>query len=115
MRSFRTFSVIVLIVYALLVVAPIVAFLVTALRGGLAAETWAELWRQTTRTLLLRNSLTLSALTAVMATLLGVPIGFLLTRTDVACRRALMLLCAAPLFLPPFLWATAWLHGSMGQ
>jgi iron(III) transport system permease protein len=111
MRSFRTFSIVVLIVYALLVVAPIVAFLVTALRGGLAAETWAELWRQTTRTNLLLNSLTLSTLTAAGATLLGVPIGFLLTRTDVACRRVLMLLCAAPLFLPLFLWATAWQAG----
>jgi iron(III) transport system permease protein len=111
MRSFRSFSIVVLAVYALLVVAPIVAFLVSALRGGLAAETWAELWRQVTRTPLLRNSLALSTLTAAATTLLGVPIGFLLTRTDVAGRRVLMALCVAPLFLPPFLWATAWQAG----
>jgi iron(III) transport system permease protein len=110
-RSFRSFSVLVLALYALLVVAPVVAFAVSALRGGLSAETWVELWRQTTRTNLLRNSLTLSTLTAAAATLLGVPLGFLLARTDVPCRRALTVLCAAPLFLPPFVWATAWQAG----
>lgn len=108
MRAFRQFIFIVLAVYTLLVIAPVIAFLDAAMRGGLAADTWTELWRQATRTTLLRNSVLLSALTTAGAMLLGVPLGFLLARTDVAARRLLTLLCVAPLFLPPFLWAIAW-------
>lgn len=111
MRAFRSFSAGVLVVYALLVLAPTAAFFLVALRGGLTPETWAELGRQLVRRRLLLNSLTLSTLTALGSVLLGVPLGFLLARTDVAGRRVLMGLCAVPLFLPPFLWATAWQAG----
>lgn len=111
MHAFRTFSVVVLAVYALLVLAPVGAFAISAFGGGFTAGTWIEAWRQTTQTRLLLNSLTLSALTAGAATLLGVPVGFLLARTDVAGRRILIGLCAAPLFLPPFVWAIAWQTG----
>src|SRR5712692_8673265 len=108
MRAFRRFSVVVLAIYTLLVVAPLAAFAVSALRGGVSAETWIEVWQQGARTGLIQNSLTLSGLTAAAATVLGVPMGFVLARTDVPGRVALAVLCAAPLFLPPFLWATAW-------
>ncbi|MBI2505098.1 MAG: iron ABC transporter permease [Candidatus Latescibacteria bacterium] len=111
MRPFRSFSAGVLSAYALLVLAPIATFFLVALWDGLAPETWAELGRQMVRKSLLLNSLVLSTLTALGSALLGVPLGFLLARTDVACRRVLLGLCAAPLFLPPFLWATAWQAG----
>ncbi|MBM4030446.1 MAG: ABC transporter permease subunit [Planctomycetes bacterium] len=107
MRQFRCFSFAVLAAYAALVLAPVAAFGVAALRGGLATEAWGELWRQAARTRLLWNSLALSTLTAFGTLLVGVPLGFLLARTDVAWRQPLTLLCAAPLALPPFLWATA--------
>ncbi|MBI2502911.1 MAG: iron ABC transporter permease, partial [Candidatus Latescibacteria bacterium] len=99
----------VLVVYTLLVLAPIAAFFLVALRGGLTPEAWAELGRL--RTGLLLNSLVLATLTALGSALLGIPLGFLLARTDVACRRVLLGLCAVPLCLPPFLWATAWQAG----
>jgi iron(III) transport system permease protein len=107
MRAFRRMSMAVLAIYAFLVVAPVVAFLVFALHGGVTTETWTELWRQTSRTGLLFNSLTLAGLTAVAALLIGVPLGYVFARTDMPGRPLLMALCAAPLFLPPFLWATA--------
>lgn len=115
MHAFRSFSAGILAVYALLILAPIAAFFLAALWGGLTPETWAELGRQLVRKRLLLNSLVLSTLTALGSALLGVPLGFLLARTDVACRRALLGLCAAPLFLPPFLWATAWQAGLRAQ
>ena len=108
MRPFRQFSVVVLAAYTMVIVVPVFAFLVSAVRGGINAATWTELWRQAVRTNLLGHSLLLATLTTAAATLLGVPLGFLLARTDVAARRLLTMLCAAPLFLPPFLWATAW-------
>lgn len=111
MCAFRSFSIVVLALYVLLVIAPVGAFAVSAFYGGFTAGTWTEVWRQTTQTRLLLNSLILSALTAGAATLLGAPLGFLLARTDVAGRRILTGLCAAPLFLPPFVWAIAWQTG----
>ncbi len=42
---------------------------------------------------------------------IGVPLGLLLGRTDVAGRRAALALHAFPAFVPPFLLALGWFHG----
>src|SRR3954471_5457299 len=55
-----------------------------------------------------RNSLTLAALTAGCALLLGVPLGLLLAKTDVPLRRPLMVTLCAPLLLPPYILAVCW-------
>jgi iron(III) transport system permease protein len=120
MRSFRTVSMVVLAIYSVLVIAPVLAFAVPALLGGLSPEVWADLWRRATRTNLLWNSLEFSLLTATAATVIGVPLGYLLARTDVPGRRVLTGLCASPLFLPPFFWAKGWqmasgAHGMTGM
>jgi len=57
-----------------------------------------------------RNSLTLAALTAVCALLLGVPLGLLLAKTDVPLRRPLMVTLCAPLLLPPYILAICWFN-----
>ena len=64
----------------------------------------ARLW-----TLLLR-SLVLASSVTVLALALGVPLGILLSRTDVGGRRVVWLLHGFPLFLPPFLLALGWFH-----
>ena len=120
MRPFGRFSAVVLAIYTVLVIAPLVAFAVPALREGVSPQVWGEPWRRATRTNLLRNSLEFSLLTATAATVIGVPLGYLLSRTDVPGRRALTALCASPLFLPPFLWAKGWqmafgAHGMTGM
>src|SRR5437867_223854 len=54
------------------------------------------------------HSLTLASLTAGCVTLIGVPLGFLLGKTDLPFRRALAVLLSVPLLLPPYILAVCW-------
>jgi iron(III) transport system permease protein len=47
---------------------------------------------------------------AALALAIGVPLGFLLGRSDVRGRAAVLVLHAFPIFLPPFLLALGWTH-----
>jgi iron(III) transport system permease protein len=58
--------------------------------------------------LLMGHSLQLSFLTAVISTLIGVPLGVLLGKTDLPLRGALTLLFTAPLLIPSYVLAVAW-------
>lgn len=60
-------------------------------------------------TLLLRSLLLSSAVTA-LALVIGLPLGVLFGRMDVPLRRALWIVHAVPMFLPPFLPALGWFH-----
>ncbi len=57
---------------------------------------------------LLGQSLTLSSLTALCGTGLGVPLGVLLGKTDLPLKRLFVVLFTLPLLLPPYLLAVAW-------
>jgi iron(III) transport system permease protein len=57
---------------------------------------------------LLGHSLTLSSLTALCGTVLGVPLGILLGKTDLPLRYLFLVLFTLPLLLPPYLLAVAW-------
>jgi iron(III) transport system permease protein len=59
--------------------------------------------------LLMGRSLQLSLSTASIATLIGVPLGVLLGKTDLPLRGSLTLLFTAPLLIPPYVLAVAWL------
>jgi len=54
------------------------------------------------------HSLTLALCTAGGVTLVGVPLGLLLGKTDLPLRRALAVLLAIPLLLPPYILAVCW-------
>jgi iron(III) transport system permease protein len=58
--------------------------------------------------LLMRHSLQISLLTAIISTLIGVPLGVLLGKTDLPFRGAFALLFTAPLLIPPYVLAVAW-------
>src|SRR5262249_28660132 len=58
--------------------------------------------------LLLIRSLVLAAAVTACAAAIGVPLGLLIARTDLPGRRALWMLHAFPMFLPPFLLALGW-------
>lgn len=60
--------------------------------------------------LLLRNSLILGFGTALVATAIGVPIGFVLARTPLVATRWLRLCLLVPLVLPPYFLALAWIY-----
>ena len=57
---------------------------------------------------LLGHSVTLSSLTALCGTVLGVPLGILLGKTDLPLRSLFVVLFTLPLLLPPYLVAVAW-------
>jgi iron(III) transport system permease protein len=59
--------------------------------------------------LLMSHSLQLAFLTASLSTLIGVPLGILLGKTDLPWRSALTLFLAAPLLIPSYVLAVAWL------
>ena len=63
-----------------------------------------DVWR------LLAGSVGLAAAVTMLATLLGVPLGVLLGRTDVGGRGWLLAVHAFPMFVPPFLVALGWFH-----
>ncbi len=56
------------------------------------------------------HSLTLATLTAGCVTLIGVPLGLLLGKTDLPCRRILAVLLSIPLLLPPYIFAVCWFN-----
>ena len=56
----------------------------------------------------MEHSLQLSLLTASIATLMGVPLGILLGKTDLPLRGSLTPLLTAPLLIPPYVLAVAW-------
>ena len=45
-----------------------------------------------------------------VAVAIGVPLGVLLSRTNIVLRRALLIVHAFPMFVPPFLLALGWSH-----
>ncbi len=59
--------------------------------------------------LLMSHSLELALLTASLSTLIGVPLGVVLGKTDLPWRGALTLVLAAPLAIPSYVLAVAWL------
>ncbi len=60
--------------------------------------------------LLLLRSLGLSCAVVATALALGIPFGVLIARFDVMGRRALWVLQALPMFLPPFVLALGWFY-----
>jgi iron(III) transport system permease protein len=75
--------------------------------GGAAGQAF-EMWSSPRPWLLLSRSIGLAAAVTALALAIGVPLGVLLGRADVVGRRAVGLLHATPLFLPPFLLALGW-------
>ncbi|MEO6022470.1 MAG: iron ABC transporter permease [Burkholderiales bacterium] len=57
---------------------------------------------------LMGHSLSLSLLTTVFATMVGMPLGVLLGKTDLPLRRSFTVLFTVPLLMPPYVLAVAW-------
>jgi len=58
---------------------------------------------------LLKHSFALSALTTVLATAIGLPLGIVLGKTDLPFRRMFTVLFTIPLLVPPYITAVSWL------
>ncbi|MBI5188362.1 MAG: iron ABC transporter permease [Nitrospirae bacterium] len=60
--------------------------------------------------ILLLNSLSLSSATAFITLILGVPLGVLLTKTDLPLKRFFIILFIIPLIISPYILSMAWFY-----
>jgi iron(III) transport system permease protein len=54
------------------------------------------------------NSLSLAAGATIFSLVLGVPMAFLISKTDLAARNVIAALCVVPILVPPFIHAIVW-------
>lgn len=96
--------------FAVVAVIPIAALIVESLTSG-GTPSLAHLGTvldDARQWGLFARTLELGAMSAAGALLLGLPMGFLASRTDLPARGAIRALAAAPLFFPPLVHAIAW-------
>lgn len=80
---------------------------VIARAAGAGAETWSRLLDGRIPTLLL-NTLGLAFVVCAATLAIGAGLAYLVTRTDLPGRRALAVLCALPLAIPPYVGAISY-------
>ena len=84
--------------------------------GDLSLHNYRHLLTEPRQRLLLFNSLLLGGGSAVLAAVLGTPLGVLLARVDIPAKRFVRLALLVPLVVPPYILALAWIYvgGSAG-
>jgi iron(III) transport system permease protein len=84
--------------------------------GALSLHNYRQLLTEPRQRLLLLNSLLLGGGSAVLAAVIGTPLGVLLARVDIPARRIVRLALLIPLVIPPYILALAWIYigGSSG-
>ncbi len=76
--------------------------------GHLSLVAYKDVLTSRSQWILLRHSLVLSSLTAILATVIGMPLGVLLAKTDLLFRRIFTVLFIIPLLIPPYITAVSW-------
>ena len=76
--------------------------------GAFSLENYQHLLATGRSWQLLTNSLGLALTTAVICTIVGLPLGLLFAKTDLPLRRVFVLLFALPLVIPPYITAVSW-------
>ena len=76
--------------------------------GGISIEPLKSLLLTSRQFGLMKNSLALAMGTTLFSLLVGVPLAFLLNRTDLPFRNFFNLVYLVPLVIPPYLQATVW-------
>ncbi len=92
-------------VTAILMAVPLIYVLV---RAGQGSSVWVRLWQTRMPTLII-NSLELAAITTVIAALIGVPLAWLVVRTDLPLRRYIGWMATLPMVYPSFVGAFAYI------
>lgn len=97
-------------------VAPLLAMIAASVTvdGELSLGYYETLFTTERPWRLLGRSHLLALLTALGAAVLGIPLGVLLGKTDLPCRRVFTFLFTVPLLLPPYILAVAW-AGLLGR
>jgi len=76
--------------------------------GHLSLVAYKDVLTSRTQWVLLRHSLVLSSLTALLTTVVGMLLGILLAKTDLPFRRVFTVLFTVPLLVPPYITAVSW-------
>jgi iron(III) transport system permease protein len=105
--------------FFVLCVAPALYMFVISLAGAdgrLGFENYQRLFAEARQRELFVNSVGLGAGSAVMAVLIGAPLGLLFARASFPLKRLLRVALVAPLVIPPYILALAWIYigGSSG-
>jgi iron(III) transport system permease protein len=92
--------------------APVISMLIKSLfvDGEFSLKNYGTLFQSKREWKLLFNSLSLAGATTIIATLLGVPLGTLFTKTDLPLRRTFAILFVIPLLIPSYILAIAWFY-----
>ena len=98
------------VLLALGVLLPVGALAIELVRGGDAASQLVSVLGSADMFALLGRSIALAGGVSILATVIGVPLGILLGRTDIPGRGWFLAFHAFPMFLPPFLPALGWFH-----
>ncbi|MEK6407353.1 MAG: iron ABC transporter permease [Acidobacteriota bacterium] len=107
------------VLFVAICVLPLIYMLVVSFSGIDGSFTFANYGRLLTEPRqreLLMNSALLGAATALVATIVGAPLGLLLARADLPAKSWLRLALIIPLVLPPYILGLAWIYvsGSTG-
>lgn len=108
-RSSRTFVIgTAVVIFAVCSVLPVAYLFLTSLTGiNVAAAALLLDARQRT---LMYNTTLLGVGTAVLSTVIGAPLGFALARVPIKRKAAIRVVLAAPMLLPPYIVALAWIY-----
>ncbi len=101
-----------LVLYLLLVFSPILYMFGSSMvhEGAFSLESYGNILGDARQLALLRNTIVIGAGAALLSMILGVPAGLFIARTDIPWRRPLFVLLLAPLFIPPYIHAIAWVR-----
>ncbi len=81
-----------------------------SVNGHLSLSYYSSLLSSERTWALLAHSITLTTLTTIASTLIGVPLGILLAKTDLPLRKALAVTLTLPLLIPPYINALSWFY-----
>jgi len=109
-KRFSLYSAIVLLL--IIGLAPVLSMFVKSLLidGKFTLQNYEMLLQSKREWTLLFNSLTLAGATTLIAVLLGVPLGILLSKTDLPLKKAFTTLFLIPLIIPPYILAISWFY-----
>jgi len=107
------------VLFVAICVLPLIYMLVvsfTGIDGGFTFDNYGRLLTEARQRELLMNSALLGAATALVATIVGAPLGLLLARAGLPAKGLLRLALIIPLVLPPYVLGLAWIYvsGSTG-
>jgi iron(III) transport system permease protein len=96
--------------FALIGLLPVVMMIFKSVmpQGSFSLGAYAALLGPGRQWTLLQNSVLLSSITALLCAVIGLPLGILLSRTNIPFRRVLAVLFTVPFLVPPYTAAVAW-------